>query len=518
MSVTVNESTKSVSISVADNGATVKSNTERITAVESRELLPEVLAASTTAIMIINRTYRIFYDSIFWNWRDYDIRVTGGGKKYPRFYEVTYTSSGLKTITISAYNNEEALATFTLTITVINEPSSPGSNKNVLFIGDSMTYGGQYVGEVKRMVTGSGGTPAGLALSNVSFVGGKEADPTFEAYSGKDWNWFNTKALEVYENSDESTKSFVNESSTFSGWGSKITLTGEVTFNAIVFPFRSWDSSITQVRVRIRDGAYDQAILVEKLATFVPYGTDLMYIHFGELVTISGTIWFEYLSNGHCGVKRTTGGGASDVIRYTTSGNVDGTVSSPSGSTNYAIPIAFLESSPFVLPSGTLDFSKWIARNTSVDFIYIMLGWNSIDDSTTAASKKASALTLINAIKAASPTTKIRLLGLCTPSKTGLHVYSDDDTEVYGNWYKLRRLGIEINAAYQEIADADASVEYIETGLNFDYEYAYSTTTLTNIRITVNEVIQNNSIHPSTNGYYLFSDMILPYVLNDISS
>jgi len=488
----------------------------RIADVEAIQLMPSVVPASLNVVFIKNRTYRVFYDSIFWNWKDYDLRVSGDGVKYPRFYEVTYTTSGSKTITFSVYNDNNQIATVALSISVIDEPFSPISNKNILFVGDSLTYGGQHVGETKRMVTGTGGTPEGLALSNVSFVGGKEADPTFEAYTGKDWDWFTTKATELYENTDESTKSFTNESSTFSGWGSEIVLPSEITFNSIVFPFRSWDSSVTQIRVRIRNGGYDQAILVEKLSTFISYGTNLMYVHFGQMITLSGTVWFEYLTNGHCGLKK--GITASTAIRFTTSGDVNGSVGSASGNIQQ-IPVAFLESSPFVLPNGVFDFSAWESRNglANVNYVYILLGWNSITFSTTAADKKASAEALISGLKAGDPNVKIRLLGLSTPSKTGLHIYIDDDS-AYGNWIRLRKLSIEINAAYKEIADADASVEYIETGLNFDYEYAYSTTTLTNIRITVNEVIQNNGVHPSTNGYYLFSDMILPKLLQDIST
>lgn len=80
-------------------------------------------------------------------------------------------------------------------------PVEPGANVNILCVGDSLTDDGTYVTELSRMFRGSGGTPAGLGYSNVTFVGSQDSDPNKnEGRSGQSWEWFATNASSPFRN------------------------------------------------------------------------------------------------------------------------------------------------------------------------------------------------------------------------------------------------------------------------------------------------------------------------------
>lgn len=110
---------------------------------------------------------------------EYDISFESSknlGKSWARKYDWTPTAddAGDHTMSVSVLNNlGEVLTSKNASIKVIEKPSSPASSKNVLCIGDSLTVGGIWPSELGRMLCESGGSPEGLGLSNINFIGNR---------------------------------------------------------------------------------------------------------------------------------------------------------------------------------------------------------------------------------------------------------------------------------------------------------------------------------------------------------
>jgi hypothetical protein len=85
-------------------------------------------------------------------------------------------------------NDGYILAEKTIQLITCSAPVSPASQKHVLIFGDSLTAKGQWAAETFRRLTGTGGTPAGKALSNISFNGAMEKNGA--GYFGiGGWKW-----------------------------------------------------------------------------------------------------------------------------------------------------------------------------------------------------------------------------------------------------------------------------------------------------------------------------------------
>ena len=160
--------------------------------------------------VVKNDTIRIYYRSILKcpNPYIYDVyAVAALGKSYPRYYEITPTSTGTTSVTIYVKNsNGDVMAQKSFTIKCINAMSAPQSNKNILCIGASATASGYIAGELKRRLTtntGNGTTqnPTGLNLSNIAFVGrktGSAVDVNQEATGGWSWKDYATQGRNAY--------------------------------------------------------------------------------------------------------------------------------------------------------------------------------------------------------------------------------------------------------------------------------------------------------------------------------
>lgn len=148
--------------------------------------LPEKINA------VVGDTIQIFFRSIIKavNPYNYDIVVNcNRGKMYPRYFE--FTPEAVENIDFQVKiknNNGEVLGTKTTVISVKSAISQPSENKNILFIGDSLTAAGIYTQEAFRRLTGTGGTPSGLGYSNISFVGRKTYG-NIKAEGNSGWSW-----------------------------------------------------------------------------------------------------------------------------------------------------------------------------------------------------------------------------------------------------------------------------------------------------------------------------------------
>lgn len=122
----------------------------------------------------------------------YDILVTcSKGNKYPRYFQYTPTVAdvGTTTFTITVKDDDRnVLGSKTCQLVTKNVVKSPTANLNVACFGDSLTAAGIWCAEGDRRLTGTGGTPAGKALTNIAFVGSKMNGTT--GYFGVGgWTW-----------------------------------------------------------------------------------------------------------------------------------------------------------------------------------------------------------------------------------------------------------------------------------------------------------------------------------------
>lgn len=114
------------------------------------------------------------------------------GEQFRRRFIMPAPSAGNYEGVVTLRDDEgRYVAASTALANIVAAGSSPVSNINVLAVGDSLTANGTYVTELERMITGTGGTPAGLTLSNVTFVGSQGTPPaSHEGQSGQSLQWF----------------------------------------------------------------------------------------------------------------------------------------------------------------------------------------------------------------------------------------------------------------------------------------------------------------------------------------
>ncbi len=148
--------------------------------------------------LVVGDTFELFYKGITFcadsSVYDYSVSFTGGekyGKAFSRKWTFTPTAAdvGVHTMEITLWSNEgKILDTGKVKLNIVAAPTSPEEEKVVLIIGDSLTAGGVWAKEFHRRLTGTGGTPVGLGLTNITLIGSKEKDGVrYEGYGG--WNF-----------------------------------------------------------------------------------------------------------------------------------------------------------------------------------------------------------------------------------------------------------------------------------------------------------------------------------------
>lgn len=159
------------------------------------------LPTSSLDISLPNRLYAVVGDKLQLFFRGmikdidiykYDILVTcSRGQKYPRYFEFTPVLADVGTYNFKVEVKDKdgvILGSKTCQIIVRNAVQSPASNTVFLNVGDSLTSANAWGIEAHRRLTGSGGTPAGLGLTNISFRGRKTGSGIgWEGNGG--WTW-----------------------------------------------------------------------------------------------------------------------------------------------------------------------------------------------------------------------------------------------------------------------------------------------------------------------------------------
>lgn len=132
---------------------------------------------------VIGDTLQIFRRSVVVSQEPYAKYLDftcGQGKVYERYLEITpekvngAVPTGLTIKHRLINDNFKKSEQKTSSLIVADKPTtSPANNINVLCIGASTTAGGQWPSELKRRLTGTGGTPTADGLTNITFVGRK---------------------------------------------------------------------------------------------------------------------------------------------------------------------------------------------------------------------------------------------------------------------------------------------------------------------------------------------------------
>ena len=139
----------------------------------------------------------------------------------------------------------------------------------------------------------------------------------------------------------------------------------------------------------------------------------------------------------------------------------------------------------------------------TIDYCYILLGWNSTNDSETVT--KDNIRTFINNLRASFPNCKITLLGLQVPSIDGFGAN-------YGcNWNYMDKLKFvfNYNKWNLEVSKEFDNVDFINISGQFDSENNMQTgTRQVNIRNSKTEVYGTNGVHPATEGYLQIADAV----------
>lgn len=413
--------------------------------------LPDAFSA------VVGYTRQLYFNSIIEaiNPYNYNIKVTGtvGGKQYPRYYEFTPSATGAKTLTISLYNNKNELITSkTCTVNFISPAVSPASAKKVLCVGDSLTSSGTWTGEFLRMLTQSGGTPSGLNLANIDFIGtvDKGSGNKFEGYGGKNWNYY------AYET----------------------TVLTDVEFN-----MASHDKENVDL-VSIWQESNGNQWRLETINS--PTKISFSRVNHSASALASGTLTHVSGATNTTDITYTsTNGGVLNPFYNTTTDALD--------FQNYVTENSF----------------------GSIDYALFLLTWNGLSGLKPNASDHATFITdakvVLDQLKADYPNVKVIISGVQLPSKNGgLGVNYGDANSGYGNYYDLVQNVNGLNQAYQDLANEAGYSDYVtfvHLSSQFDSENNMPQADHpVNLRNTTTEKRGTNGVHPTTNGYLQISD------------
>lgn len=175
---------------------------------KSAEFLPDceiAVSLPDTLYAVVGDPLQLFYRGIIQspNPYVYDILITcAKGRQYPRYFEYTPVESdvGTTSFTVAVKDAENnVLGQKTCRLVTVDVVQAPQKAMNVLCVGDSLTSGGVWCQEAYRRLTRLGGTPAGLGMTNIAFVGRVQRDGVgWEGNGGWGWRTYVTAGRPAY--------------------------------------------------------------------------------------------------------------------------------------------------------------------------------------------------------------------------------------------------------------------------------------------------------------------------------
>lgn len=423
-------------------------------------LLPPTINA------VVGDTMQIFYEDIFFgdNLEDFSIKVRcAKGKVFPRYFEYTPVAADIGntnlTISLTKKRNEmdavgKVCITKTVTLKTIAAPTLPSLVKRVLFVGDSTIAGGGTFGkECARRLCSTGGTPAGLGLSNIKFLGRLHSSVdnvsfNYEGNSGWQWN--------SYISGAQKSIRFYVENVNSIDLSSKYKTSDEQVYN------------VTEINITGSSGNILCTYPVQ--ASFPTPPTS------GTLTKVEGS--------------------GDSSITYTS--------------------IAVENYSPFVV-DGVLDFTDYINTfcEGNIDILAISLGINSIvdlndnNDIDYEATIGAGMKTFIDKFHTQYPNAKVLIATVQNGSFLGGFGYNfGAGNSADGNFYKNKLY--KLNKMYIDVLTSStysSFVKVVDVCSEFDARHSYPNTDKgVNIRSNITEKVDNNFGHPNGVGYNLMAD------------
>lgn len=151
---------------------------------ESPPLFDSLLQMPKEIYGVVGDTLQIYYNAMVVNPYLYSHRVTCPvGDDLLRYYELIPTVAGTYTFQIELLAPDySVITTYTSTLIIKEAVQQPTASHEFWTIGDSLTEGGIWTGEMFRRLTGTGGTPSGNAFGNITTWN--------EGNSGKSWYWY----------------------------------------------------------------------------------------------------------------------------------------------------------------------------------------------------------------------------------------------------------------------------------------------------------------------------------------
>lgn len=400
---------------------------------------------------VVGDTLQVFYKSLIQAVEPlrYNVLVScSKGAQYHRYWEYTPSAADVGTTTFRVTikdDNGNVLGTAQSSLVTTAAPSSPASNKNVLCVGDSTTAGGQWVTEFARRLTGSGGSPAGKSLSNISFVGSMVKDGVhFEGHSGWAWGDYTT-----------------------AGRGGA----------AFRFYLSAGTAAIGDV-----------------------YSNNSHNYEVVELQEIEG------VNTILCSTSSSSNTPSASGTLTKVSGTGDATLTFSSASQDSSNP--FWDS-----VNNKMTFVPYANSycNGTIDAVYVLLGANGqsawrVDFSTMMAQVKTFADTLHSEF----PNATLKILSLQLPSMVNMMKGYGASGSGYADTYGMLVTLFRMRQQYQDFANQTGYefVEFVDIAAEFDGDYNYPLTqkNVNTRNSSVQEPYDNNTLHPSLNGYYQYAD------------
>lgn len=418
---------------------------------------------------VVGDTLQIFYDSIFnvQNLKNYQVSVLSAkGKAYPRYYEYLPGVSDIGSTDITFNLHEVKSCTVNIAPIVVSKTCrlitvdklTDATSINVVCVGDSTTQGGQWPKELARRIYATGGTPAGLGLSNINICGRRQT-----TVNDKICGW-------------EGTGGWT--------WGTYVS-----------YP-------VTAFRLQVVD--------VASLAINSVYkGTNGAYYQIVEINVTDGVGNVRFIYTYDTPNKETLA--SSGVLTKQSSSYIgDDTIAY----TSYEVE----KFSPFYI-NDSVDFTDYANRycNGRIDCIVVHLGINDLlgekaDITATVSSIMTKVRTFLNKYNEQFPYGKVLLVAPPKCSATG----------GMGANYNATRMTVEgtynrqMYSYHKALIELAGSEEYsgfvriVDTCGEFDTPWGYPyNNKAVNVRVTgVTEPIGTNGVHPNGDGYNMVADSV----------
>jgi lysophospholipase L1-like esterase len=408
-------------------------------------MLPEKYA------LVVGDTFELFYKGIIKavNPDLFDVRIKcDKGNAYTKrfIWAPTAADIGSHALTVELYGiNHNLISTKTVQLVVKNKATSPAAPVNVLCIGDSLTTGGVWPAEVYRRLTAAGGTPAGDGLTNINFIGTRKVGEV--GFEG------------------------------YGGWKYESYLTAQIDTNR-----------------RIITCAHDKVEAVDQHSIYKDSSNEQWKI--------------ETVYDGRLLIIAVTGEGANIPA--------SGTLTWVSGGVNHSdIVYTAIENAPgnpfWNIAENKVDIAAYAESLgvSSIDYVYILLGWN--EAYTSEATFKAQANNLAAFFEGYNPNVEVVYMGLQIPARDGLGAnYGARETNAYTYYYGMMQHVFNLDKWYAEVASlATSGRSTINIAGQFDTEHNSITATRTvNARNSETETYQSNGVHPAKAGYMQIADAV----------